>query len=65
MAPGTPSPELYHHGVCLAGWRDEAQRGRDKGTPVFSSGRFSVPENTVYTVFLENGSFRGLLLGLR
>ena len=43
MAPGTPSPELYHHGVCLAGWRDEAQRGRDKGTPVFSSGRFSVP----------------------
>ena len=63
MAPGTPSPELYHHGICLAGWRDAAQRGRDKGTPVLSYGGSLYLENTVHTVFLVNVSFHVLPFG--
>lgn len=42
-APGPPDPELYHHGVCLAGRRDAAQRGRGRGTPVLSSSRSAAP----------------------
>ena len=49
-------------------WQDGETKPKEVGT----KGLLSSPlagslylENTVYTVFLENGSFRGLLLGLR
>lgn len=42
-AAGPPGPNLYYHGICLAGWRGTAQRGKDKGTPVLSSGRSAAP----------------------